>query len=265
MDALVKILKWEKFNPRKDVKRPHWFALDNDLVEDDSFFSFNHGEFKTWIYLLSKASKKQNPEIEVFFDAAFRKANISKDDFISALEKLEQNGAVKVTRTESVRVRTGVSEPPYVDVKNPYATLHNNTLHNNTLQNNTLQNTTGSSEVCASPPAKKAVSEIWASYSIAYLTRYKTEPTRNAKVNGQLAHFVKRVPIAEAPEIASFYLSHNGFRYVQAGHSVSLLLMDAEKLRTEWLTGRKITTTDAKNAEFGDSLKNQLQRLGGAS
>jgi hypothetical protein len=103
MEITVKILKWEKHNPRKDVKRPSWFALDNGAVDDDEFFHFNHGEFKAWIYLLSKASKKQDPVVRIYFEAAERKANISRKDFESAIEKLKSLGIVTVDVTPTLR------------------------------------------------------------------------------------------------------------------------------------------------------------------
>ena len=56
-----------------------------------------------------------------------------------------------------------------------------------------------------------------------------------------LASLLRRLPVAEAPEVAAFYVRHNAALYVRAGHAVDLLLRDAEKLRTEWATGRIIT------------------------
>lgn len=93
------------------------------------------------------------------------------------------------------------------------------------------------------PPAPTAA--VWDSYSTAYERRYGTQPVRNATVSGQLAHFVTRVPAAEAPEIAAFYVRSNNAFYVKKGHSVGVMLPDAEKLRTEWSTGRQITGTAA--------------------
>lgn len=38
--------------------------------------------------------------------------------------------------------------------------------------------------------------------------------------------------------MAAFYVGHPGLFYAAKMHSVDLLLTDAEKLRTEWKTGR---------------------------
>ncbi len=101
----------------------------------------------------------------------------------------------------------------------------------------------------------------WENYSMAYAKRYGTPPVRNATVNGMLARFVKRLPADEAPFVAEFYLSHNNSFYVQRCHPVELLLKDAEKLRTEWATNRKVTALQARQQESADHYQSQLERL----
>lgn len=133
MDVLVKITKWEKHNPRKDVKNPTWFSFNNRMVEDDDLFGLNHGEFKAWIYLLSKASQKQCSEVLVSYQSAYRKSNISPKDFKSSLQKLESLGMVTVHVTDTLRARD-------VHVPLHYITLHNKTLHNTTPEIGSLPN-----------------------------------------------------------------------------------------------------------------------------
>ena len=86
----------------------------------------------------------------------------------------------------------------------------------------------------ASEPAPTTAT--WEAYSQAYQGRYGTEPVRNQKVNSQLANLVKRLGQDESPAVAAFFVNHNGRFYVQGMHQVDLLLRDAEKLRTEWVT-----------------------------
>lgn len=92
-------------------------------------------------------------------------------------------------------------------------------------------------------------SATWAAYAEAYFDRYGTEPVRNAKVNGQLADFVKRLGREEAPQVASFFVSHNNAFYVRGLHGVGTMLADAEKLRTEWATNSRMTQTKALQAD----------------
>lgn len=102
---------------------------------------------------------------------------------------------------------------------------------------------------------------VWEAYAKAFKTRYKVEPVRNAKVNAQLEQLVKRLGAEEAPAVATFYLSHNSPAYIHRGHSVGMLLLDAEKLRTEWASGRKITSAEARGAEQRDSVSEQARRV----
>lgn len=96
---------------------------------------------------------------------------------------------------------------------------------------------------------KEARQKTWELYTHAFFERYKTEPTRNATVNAQMSKFVDRVPLTEAPYIAEFYVWHNDRFYIRSAHSIGILLKDAEKLRTEWATGKRITETSARNLE----------------
>jgi hypothetical protein len=57
------------------------------------------------------------------------------------------------------------------------------------------------------------------------------------------------VPREEAPHIARFYVAHNNRFYVQKGHSVGAMTLEAEKLRTEWATQRQVTAAEAAQAD----------------
>lgn len=101
----------------------------------------------------------------------------------------------------------------------------------------------------------------WAAFKAAYAMRYGVEPTQNATTNAQMANFVARVPVAEAPEIAAFYVGHNGAFYVRQKHPVGALCKDAEGLRTEWLSGRVVTDTEARQADRTQATGNVFAPL----
>lgn len=98
----------------------------------------------------------------------------------------------------------------------------------------------------AEPKAELPTVGTWKAYSQAYGVRYHTDPLRNAMVNGQLANLVARLGAEVAPAVAAFYVRSNNARYVGAGHSIGMLLMDAEKLHTEWKTGQQGAHTQAR-------------------
>jgi len=110
-------------------------------------------------------------------------------------------------------------------------------------------------------PVPTKTAQAWDAYSQAYTHRYGAAPVRNAKVNGVLSRFVDRLGSEEAPLVAAFYLTHNKPLYVSSRHSTDLLLRDAEGLRTEWVTGVKATTGEARNAERRDDAMEQIKRV----
>lgn len=94
-----------------------------------------------------------------------------------------------------------------------------------------------------------ACARVWGAYASAYTGRYGVAPVRNAKTNAQVKAFVARVRMEEAPDIAAWYVGSNVGRRVQSKHSVGLLLMDAEGIRTEWAMGRDVTQAEATQAD----------------
>lgn len=115
-------------------------------------------------------------------------------------------------------------------------------------------------------PEKKSkpepqTAEAWAAYTEAYRQRYGTDPTRNAVENASMAKFISLVPLAEAPEIAAFYVRHNKAWYVSHQHSVKFLMQDAAGLRTQWLAGRPMTDTEARQTDRTQATGNVFGKL----
>lgn len=103
--------------------------------------------------------------------------------------------------------------------------------------------------------------ETWKAYSDIYFLRYGAEPVRNASVSGKLMQFIKRIGVAESPQVAAFFVNHNSQYYVQRMHDVGTLLKDAEKLRTEWATNRTVTTTQARQVDKTQTNANIFNQL----
>jgi uncharacterized protein YdaU (DUF1376 family) len=103
--------------------------------------------------------------------------------------------------------------------------------------------------------------ETWNRYMDAYVLRYGVMPVRNLHVNSQLLQLVKRLGSDDAPLVAGWYVQHNKPLYVANRHPTNLLLRDAEGLRTQWATGVKATTGEARNLELQDDAQAQVQRV----
>ena len=96
---------------------------------------------------------------------------------------------------------------------------------------------------------RETCAAIWRAYSEAYHNRYGVFPIRNARTNAQVRQLALRVGHTEAPGLAAWFVSHNGGWYVRNGHQIGSLLSDAEKLRTEWVTGKRMTSTRARQMD----------------
>lgn len=239
--ATVTVLNWSKFNDRKDVKRSSWFRLEHDTVSSADFYDFTGDEFRAWIYILSQASKKNDSgKFRLSYAHADRACRIPPSAIDSAMEKLISLQCVAVDGTRTARTRTA----PGTSMPATYGRTDVRDETNETQRTN--EKLTG--ELPLTPSQGRTVA-TWKSYSEAYLKRYREAPVRNKTVNGLLAKFIERVPLAEAPAIAAFYLTHNNSYYTAAMHPVNLMLRDAEKLRTEWATGTRMLAAKAKEIE----------------
>jgi len=102
-------------------------------------------------------------------------------------------------------------------------------------------------------------SAVWDAYEIAYRNRHKVEPIRNAKVNGQCKSLVTQVGAREAVELVRYYVDRNDAFYVNAKHPLGLLLLELQKLRTEYATGQSMTMRDARRQEVHASTDQALR------
>ena len=182
------------------------------------------------------------------------------------IHDVSHSGTERVTGTEvTASVTTG--QTPHPTPHSPRPTSH--------LPNPTAQDPCSEGGAVAPPRrarAKPAVpldpmgqqiatAAIWDAYRERYFARYGVEPVSNAKVRGQILQFSKRVPVDEAPDIARSYVSSNNARYVASGHSIGCLLQDAEKLRTEAITGRQGTAYDARAQDKRDGRGQRINAL----
>ena len=247
-----------------------WFRFYVRTLNNPKAQRLSSGDFKGWVNLLCLA-KEYDGDLPSVEDVAFR-LRLSKRKVETLLKSLRSNGLVDGDRmhdwdemqypsdssTERVkRHRERAREHPSNVSSNVPVTVQSRVEERRVDTEAETETDQSREETPKGVTATKTKSrsqaatttDTWGSFSQAYLNRYGVEPTRNAKVNGQLAQFCKRVPIEEAPAIAAFYVGHNNAFYLRVAHSTDALLKDAEKLRTEWQTGRKVTGRKALQDE----------------
>lgn len=98
----ITIINWRKWNPRKDYRKPSWFAMSNDLLDHPDFVDFTPLEFHALVYILSQASKRNSETIDIIPLHAMQR-NINEAVLSSTIKKLERNQLLAVIRTESVQ------------------------------------------------------------------------------------------------------------------------------------------------------------------
>lgn len=234
----IKIVNFEAYKGRGDVKHNSWFRCSNRLLEDHEFFNFTHEELLVWLYLLSISSQKNTSDIVVSYQHAHQVCRLRPAAVTSALEKLRNISCIEIARTRTLRGR-------YANDTQTCATRQTD------ITDITEQDTTVTARP-AKPPAPPTNLElnrkIWEAYSLAYLNRYGTEPVRNAPVNAKIKQIGQRIG-NDGPAVAAFYVKHNKQFYVTNMHSVGLFLSDCEALRTQWATGNAMTNKQAQQID----------------
>lgn len=122
MDVIkLKVLNWEKYNPRRDYKNPWWFALSNRLFEDPKFFDLSHPEIVVWIYILSQASQQKTSSVTINYAHANKICKISKALMTRAIGKFEKLSLIQIDKeicTESVQNLYGICTAHYITLQN---------------------------------------------------------------------------------------------------------------------------------------------------
>lgn len=101
--------------------------------------------------------------------------------------------------------------------------------------------------------------KAWANYAMAYRKRYKAWPVWNAKVGGQVSQLIERLGADVAHSVAAYYLTINDSSLINDCHSLSSLLSKAEGFHTQWLTGRQMNGTTARQLEQTQANANAAQ------
>lgn len=142
------------------------------------------------------------------------------------------------------------TEPPSEAPSKPLRSQDQDQNHDQEHEQNQDQELSGQVKALAARPKGE---KTWDAYRDGYRKVYGVEPVRNAKVNSQICQLVDRLGAEEAPQVAAFYLAHKKQIYASNRHPVSLLLRDAEGIRTDFLTKRAGTseqTTPKTMAEW---------------
>lgn len=99
----------------------------------------------------------------------------------------------------------------------------------------------------------------WKAYAAAYSIRYGVNPVRNAKVNTQVKQLVQRLGEEAAPVAEFFVTNVNEAFIVRKYHDLGALVAGAETYRTQWATGRTMTSGQARQIDSTQTNANAAE------
>lgn len=228
----VTILGWAKHNSSK--KKGHkYILLSTRFLDDSAIVSMPVRTRLLYLWMLTRCGDETRDTIEFMPSQCRVATGLKPSEVLSAIRSLEQNQLLSSDFRESL----------------------NNRIEKKRKEKKRIERDFDPPPPAQAPLAPKDIStgdglnsEIWKAYADAYFHRYKTEPVRNAKVNGQISQLARRLG-SEAPDVVRFYVGHNKTFYAAKCHEIGLCLSDAEALRTQWAKGKAITNADLKRFE----------------
>ena len=274
--------------------RPNFFQCPNVLV-DELMQSIGGAELKCYLVIIRKTTGWHKLDDRISISQFIEITGLSNRTVIDACAKLENIGLIDIVRddfgnktfslkghsfaSEKTSQCEKTSQPHVKKVHTPCEkssqVASEKTSHTkDTIPKDTIQKKIKDScrdvaiaDTAAIDKPKKtkltaeeteANKATWMAYSTAYKNRYGVEPLRNAQVNGIIAKFVKAVSQEDAPSIARFFINISNQYYVQKLHDIKIMLSDAGAIRTQWLTNRTVTTSQARQADTVQAAKSSV-------
>src|SRR5262245_19632821 len=93
----IKILNWEKHNPKRDQKTYTWLRLNNDISTDPDLFGLSAAEKFVWIEMLCQASRKNAGEISINAQQISHVCGVTLDTVLNVISFLQQKPIIRVT------------------------------------------------------------------------------------------------------------------------------------------------------------------------
>lgn len=124
----IRFPKWEEWNPRRDIKRPTWFAMSNRITEDDQIQSLTDLEFRAFIHMFCLVSQGGTDSAPINLQKAERVTGIAKRVFDATIQKLRSFGICTLSDADSTENGDIAS-----------ATLQDKTQQNTTRQDKTQE------------------------------------------------------------------------------------------------------------------------------
>ena len=170
-----------------------------------------------------------------------------------------ETGTGTGTETENPETQTQKQKQTQELTQNPIQTQNQELTRES--QGGALRQKTSRPQAREAPQKQPSGSQVWKSYCAGYRDRYGLDPPRNAKANALCKQLIERLGIDDAIAVAGWYPSHPGRWHVEKGHALGILVAECETLRTQWATGKTITTAQAREEDGREKRGQVWQKL----
>lgn len=121
----IEIVNFEKYNPRKDIKKPSWFAFHNDFFLHPVLGNLSPQELKIWLFMLAERSRRQKKTFRISEKSVTTFCKVYAKYLHSVVKVLKSEGMVKIVNIENDE-----------ELNETTSRERNATLQDITLQNN---------------------------------------------------------------------------------------------------------------------------------
>lgn len=92
--AIIEILNWDKFNPKRDQSTYSWLRLSNNIATDPSLFGLDAAQKFVWITMLCQASKENQSTIKVNIKYLSHVTGVEISSIVALLDFLENTSII---------------------------------------------------------------------------------------------------------------------------------------------------------------------------
>jgi hypothetical protein len=90
----IKVLNWDRWNPKRAQKTYTWLRLDNDAVTSQDLHKVSAEGRLLWIYLLCQASKKNGDTFRLDAEFVGHATGVSRKGMVAALSIFKKRGMI---------------------------------------------------------------------------------------------------------------------------------------------------------------------------
>lgn len=243
----IEVLNWDKHNgqrPKGKLAFTH-FMVANRIFDDHKMVKLTTSERLLYVILLTCCADAGAKQITCSREGIKMRLGSSKEAVEKQLLSLERNQLVRVLEQPTL-----IKEEKRIEEKRK----------ENKLRKGREKQKASQPDAAAPVPLGQ---NLVAVYCDAYKTRYPENPVIRPQDAKALKNLGETVGVNQAEDLLRAYLRMNNSWFITKAHDLTTFLQNLNQVKNFSATGQVVTIADARNAEAGDSLKNQIARLTG--